>query len=184
MKKKLMIGAGIFLALALMGSLLQDDSETVSNEVEETEVVEEVETVEETEEETEVIEETKRLDKEIEIEDEFKFENLIITFDTLHAYEKDGSYFLDIELDWRNLYRGDTSFNSLMSVELYQDGQLEEVSGVYDDKNSIVYFPNVAAGLWFVDFTFELEDATTPVKVVFVPTAEDDESQEVTIEIE
>ncbi|WP_368504289.1 DUF5067 domain-containing protein [Alkalihalophilus sp. As8PL] len=139
-------------------------------------------TVTEETEEEEVIEES--IEREVAINEELTFDNIELSFDPAQIYEEDGSYFIDMSMDWRNSYNGETTFNSLADVELYQNEELAETSGAYDDKNSDVYFPNSAGRLWSVELTYELQDATAPVRVVINPAAEDDESQEVIIEID
>lgn len=125
-------------------------------------------------------------EKTIELNEELVFLNFKLKIKSVKIREIDGSYFIDLNMDWLNQSFPDkTTFLRAASIDVHQNNDiLTETSGAWQNRNSDVYFPNAVRGWTRLNLQYELVDNKSPVKIVFVPHDEYDENQEVTINLD
>lgn len=126
--------------------------------------------------------------KEINIDKKIEYNDLLIEFDKIKVYEKDGEKLVTINYDWTNLSGDDFSLQSLATMEVLQNGEsLKETSDSWNPENSKVLgndaFFRIENNITLsVDFTYKLIDNESPLEIVFYVLEEDDEIIKIDIE--
>lgn len=126
------------------------------------------------------------LPREINLNEELHFTNFTIEMEEAIVYEEDDQTYLDFKLTWTNdSFDGERTLLAATAIEAHQGDQaLQETSGVISNPNSNYYY-RADVGIWTpVEFTYELTDDSTPVRIVFVTMEPNEENQEYIINLE
>lgn len=185
MKKLLLLMFAVIVIFGLVACGSEDDaggdasSESSNNEEN---------TVEEAS--TEEVVEDEPINLKIDVNKEYNFKQFDVVVEKVEVYEKDEQLLADIRLSWTNrIYDYDTSTLFIATLfEVKQGGEtLTEINDAWNPENknsSDVFFPNAAGGTTRVDLTYELKDESTPIKIDFTPTTEEEGTETIKINLQ
>jgi len=136
------------------------------------------------------VEKKEKLNKKIDVNEKLEFEQFDIEFKNAKAYEKDGKLLLDVKFSWRNkrLPDGSTLYVATLFEVIQNDKELDEINDHWNPEGdrslqNDVFANNAAGGLSPVKLTYELDNKTDNVELIFTPTTETEDSQIITIEL-